>query len=157
MSCLNIGSVPYPSLCPKSNFKVRLFFWHLNTLLKYFTFTYVSPLLLKGAQAIDKCLPFHSVVGSSFYISPVEPTPEHFCLIFSPAVLGATSFPCSLWVPYTVSVCWVMFVAGLLRVCPIQLHFLLRISKSVGSWFVLFRRSTLVLYALLPRLHVRSR
>ena len=38
-----------------------------------------------------------------------------------------------------------MFVAGFLRVCPIQLHFPLRISMLIGSWLVLFHRSTLLI------------
>ncbi len=53
-----------------------------------------------------------------------------------------------LWGGFHFRACQVMFVAGFMRVCPVQLHLLLQICKSAGSWLVPFHRSTLLTLSL---------
>src|SRR4029434_2116167 len=82
-----------------------------------------------------------AVLSSSPQLSPF-PAISAWTLLLQ-LFLGRPGFlpPCG----FHFRACGVMFVSGFLRVCPIQLHFLLRISMSIGSWLVLFHRSTLLI------------
>ena len=52
-------------------------------------------------------------------------------------------FPCG----FQVSACFVMLLAGFLRVWSIQPHFLLKIGEATGSWFAVLHRSSLLIFS----------
>ncbi len=73
-------------------------------------------------------------------------TPESSLDSSSPEFLGWPLFLVSCGLHFRA--CRVILMAGVRRVCPIKLYFLLRFCRSGGSWFVLFHRSTLLTLSL---------
>ena len=103
----------------------------------------LSPLLLEGVQAADKCLHFtlfFAVLYRSLQLR--QPSDISASTLLLQLFLGR---PCFLfpW-GFHFRACRVMSLVGFLRVWPIQLHFLFRISTSMGSWLVLSQWSTLL-------------